>query len=81
MRIASLIGNLGCGGSENRLLSFARTIDRSRFEHMVITLYRREQPYEQRAGSLRDVYADSGIQLVDLGERPAASSGLTASIS
>jgi glycosyltransferase involved in cell wall biosynthesis len=70
MRVASLIGNLGFGGSENRLLSFGRTIDRSRFEHMVITLYRREESHEQRVGSLRQAYTDAGIELIDLGEKP-----------
>jgi hypothetical protein len=52
IRIASLIADLGFGGSENRLLSFARTIDRSRFDHVVITLYRREESYEHQVGSL-----------------------------
>jgi glycosyltransferase involved in cell wall biosynthesis len=70
MHVASLIGNLGFGGSENRLLSFARTIDKTRFKHVVITLYRREQSYEQRAGSLRQAFADAGVELIDLGEEP-----------
>ena len=70
IRIASLIGNLGFGGSENRLLSFARTIDKTRFQHVVITLYRREESYEQRAGSLRQAYADAGVDVIDLGVKP-----------
>jgi glycosyltransferase involved in cell wall biosynthesis len=70
IRIASLIADLGFGGSENRLLSFARTIDRTRFDHVVITLYRREESYERRVGSLRQAYTESGIELMDLGEEP-----------
>jgi glycosyltransferase involved in cell wall biosynthesis len=70
MRVASLITNLGMGGSENRLLSFARTIDRTRFEHVVITLHCREESYERGTGSLRQAYADAGIELIDLGVRP-----------
>jgi glycosyltransferase involved in cell wall biosynthesis len=70
MRVASLIANLGFGGSENRLLSFSRTIDKSRFDHVVITLYRGEESYERRVGSLRQAYADAGIELIDLGGKP-----------
>jgi glycosyltransferase involved in cell wall biosynthesis len=70
MRIASLITDLGFGGSENRLLSFARTIDPSRFDHLVITLYRRDESYEQQVGSLRHAYAEAGVEVVDLGVKP-----------
>jgi glycosyltransferase involved in cell wall biosynthesis len=65
-----VITDLGFGGSQNRLLSFARTIDQTRFQHTVITLYRREQNLEQRVGSLRQAYTDAGIELIDLGEQP-----------
>jgi glycosyltransferase involved in cell wall biosynthesis len=70
MRIASVIADLGFGGSANRVLSFARTIDKSRFDHVVITLYRREESYAQEVGSLRHAYADSGIEVIDLGVKP-----------
>lgn len=69
-RIASLIGDLGFGGSQNRLFSFARTIDRSRFDHLVITLYRGEASHERQVGSLRPRFAEAGIEIVDLGMEP-----------
>jgi glycosyltransferase involved in cell wall biosynthesis len=68
MRVASVMAGLGFGGTENRVLSFARSIDRSHFDHVVITLYRPGQAYEQGAGSLRQAYAESGVELIDLGE-------------
>lgn len=70
LRIASLIGDLGFGGSQNRLFSFARTIDRSRFDHLVITLYRGEASHERQVGSLRPRFAEAGIEIVDLGVEP-----------
>jgi glycosyltransferase involved in cell wall biosynthesis len=69
MRIASLIADLGFGGSENRVLSFARTIDRSRFDHVVITLYRPEESYEPNVGSLRRTYAEAGVEIIHLAEK------------
>src|SRR5687768_10038782 len=68
MRIASVIAALGFGGSENRVLSFARTIDRSHFDHVVITLYRPEESYEPNVGSLRRTYAEAGVEIIDLAE-------------
>jgi glycosyltransferase involved in cell wall biosynthesis len=38
VRVLSIIDDLGFGGDENRLLSFATTIDRERFEHRVVTV-------------------------------------------
>ncbi len=70
VRIASLIADLGFGGSQNRLLSFASTIDRSRFEHTVLTLYRREESQELLVGSRRAAYADAGVEVIDMGESP-----------
>jgi glycosyltransferase involved in cell wall biosynthesis len=69
-RIASLIGDLGFGGSQNRLFSFACTIDRSRFDHLVITLYRGDASHERQVGSLRPRFAEEGIEIVDLGMDP-----------
>jgi L-malate glycosyltransferase len=69
VRVASVIANLGFGGSENRLLSFATAVDRTRFDHLVVTLYRREEANERAIGSRRQAYADAGITLIDLDER------------
>jgi glycosyltransferase involved in cell wall biosynthesis len=70
LRIASVIGDLAFGGSQNRLLSFGRTIDKTRFEHVVITLYRGEVTHERQVGSLRPIFAESGIEVVDLDMEP-----------
>jgi glycosyltransferase involved in cell wall biosynthesis len=70
LRIASVIADLGFGGSENRLLSFAATIDRNRFEHVVLTLYRRDESTERLIGSRRQAYSDAGVEVIDMGERP-----------
>ena len=70
LRIASLIGDLPFGGSQNRLLSFSRHIDKARFEHVVITLYRREERHQQQVGSLHQAFADAGVEVIDLGEQP-----------
>jgi glycosyltransferase involved in cell wall biosynthesis len=72
IRIASVIADLGFGGSENRLLSFASTIDRSRFEHTVLTLYRQEKSREQLIGSRHRAYADAGVEVIDMGLAPQA---------
>ena len=70
LRIASVIGDLAFGGSQNRLLSFARTIDRTRFDHVLITLYRGQASHEQQVGSLRPIFAEAGIEVIDLGMEP-----------
>ena len=38
IRVLSVIDDLGFGGDENRLLSFATAVDRERFEHRVLTI-------------------------------------------
>src|SRR5918992_4692027 len=70
MRIASLITNVGFGGTANRLLSFARTIDKSRFDHVVISIYRKDENFAREIGSLHQAYMDSGVEVIDLGASP-----------
>jgi glycosyltransferase involved in cell wall biosynthesis len=69
VRVASVIANLGFGGSENRLLSFASTIDKSRFDHLVITIYGPDERDVERAGSRRQDFLDAGVQLIHLSEQ------------
>jgi glycosyltransferase involved in cell wall biosynthesis len=68
IKIVSLINELLFGGDENRLLSFSRTIDRSRFDHRVICIKRPNADIESFYGTMRGHYAAAGIELVDLGE-------------
>jgi glycosyltransferase involved in cell wall biosynthesis len=72
IRIASVIADLGFGGSESRLQSFASTIDRNRFEHTVLTLYRRDPRRDQLVGSRHAAYAAAGVEVMDMGEPPQA---------
>jgi glycosyltransferase involved in cell wall biosynthesis len=67
-RIASVIPDLWFGGTSNRLLSFATTIDRSRFDHVVLTLWSRDASQERTTGSRRAAYAEAGVEVIDLDE-------------
>jgi glycosyltransferase involved in cell wall biosynthesis len=70
VRVASVIPDLWFGGSSNRLLSFATSVDRARFEHVVVTLWSRDPTQEQTIGSRRTAYAEAGVEVIDLGEPP-----------
>jgi glycosyltransferase involved in cell wall biosynthesis len=70
VRVASVIGGLGFGGASNRLLSFATSVDRAHFEHVVVTLSSRDPTRERTFGSRRTTYADAGVEVIDLGEPP-----------
>src|SRR5947208_7779825 len=70
-RILSVIGDLGFGGGENRLLALARNIDRKRFEHTVITI-NQEDPDREETCAMRRHYAEAGVELKDLGEGPSS---------
>jgi glycosyltransferase involved in cell wall biosynthesis len=67
-RVASVIPDLWFGGTSSRLLSFATTIDRSRFDHVVLTLWSRDAAQERTTGSRRDAYAAAGVEVVDVDE-------------
>jgi glycosyltransferase involved in cell wall biosynthesis len=70
LRVASVITDLGIGGGENRLLAFARAVDRARVEHTVVSLYRPDEAHRARWGSVRQSFADAGIEVVNLEDRP-----------
>jgi glycosyltransferase involved in cell wall biosynthesis len=65
-RVASVIADLWFGGTSNRLLSFATTIDRSRFDHVVLTLWSRDPAQDQATGSRRAAYAETGVEVIGL---------------
>jgi glycosyltransferase involved in cell wall biosynthesis len=75
-RILSVIDDLGFGGDENRLLAFATSIDRERFEHEVVTL---AAPHPSRVESwaMHQHYEAAGIRPWSLGEVPPASRTMT----
>jgi len=66
VRVLSIIDDLGFGGDENRLLSFATTIDRERFEHRVVTI---QPPHASRSESwaMHRHYVAAGVRPSSLG--------------
>lgn len=68
LRILSVINELYFGGDENRLLTMARSIDRSRFDLDVVTLKRADDAVDTHYGTMRKQYAAAGIDVMDLGE-------------
>jgi glycosyltransferase involved in cell wall biosynthesis len=65
-RVLSVIGDLGFGGAEDRLLSLARTIDRERFEHTVLTL-NPDDPADPGASAMKTFFEEAGIRVKPLG--------------
>lgn len=63
LRIASIIPSLHFGGDEKRLLVFATHLDRNRFDHFVILLRQPSAQQDGQRGSLRPLYADSGVEV------------------
>ncbi|HKW45755.1 MAG TPA: glycosyltransferase family 4 protein [Candidatus Eremiobacteraceae bacterium] len=68
LHIVSVINELYFGGDESRLLSFARSIDRDRFELSIVTLKRADSVLDPHYGTMRQQYADAGVHVEDLGE-------------
>lgn len=68
IRVLAVIQELIVGGDENRLLTLAKAIDRSRFDFLVVTLKHQSDSMDRRYGSMRAAFADAGIQVRDLGE-------------
>jgi glycosyltransferase involved in cell wall biosynthesis len=56
------------GGDENRLLSMSRAIDKTRFDHRVITIKRPNAEFDSYFGTMRGLYASAGVEVEDLGE-------------
>ena len=70
IRILSLISNLHFGGDENRLLAFAQTLDRRRFDHLIVTTSQADAEVDRRYGGMRQQYADAGVEVISLDEQP-----------
>jgi glycosyltransferase involved in cell wall biosynthesis len=74
INVVSVISELKFGGGENRLLNFARAIDRSRFRHTVATVFAPDPDDTHHSGTLRRAFDQSGIEIVDMGvPHPGAS--------
>src|SRR5829696_3258072 len=68
IKVLSFSTDLHFGGAENRILALARFIDSSRFTHMVVTINRADTELDQSFGTMRQEFADAGIEVIDLGE-------------
>ncbi len=68
IKVVSLMNELLFGGDENRLLSMSRAIDKTRFDHRVMTIKRPDAEFDARFGTMRGHYAAAGIEVDDLGE-------------
>ena len=67
VRIASVIKRLHFGGDETRLLSFARHLDRERFDHRVIVVQSVEEDPGRQTGPMLAAFQDAGVDVVVLG--------------
>jgi glycosyltransferase involved in cell wall biosynthesis len=58
------------GGDANRLLNFARALDRSRFEHTVLTLVPPDHEEDRQVGLMKPFFDKYQIPVEHLGEPP-----------
>jgi glycosyltransferase involved in cell wall biosynthesis len=74
IRILSVIDDLHFGGDEYRLYAFAKSLDKCRFDHTVLTLMKEDLTTGVKYGSMRNQYREAAIRLSDIGQ-PAAGTG------
>lgn len=67
LRVLSLVHNLFFGGDQTRLLAYARSYDRERFEHYVASIHLPDEEYVKKYGSMREEYASHGVEVIELG--------------
>jgi glycosyltransferase involved in cell wall biosynthesis len=72
IHILSVIDDLHFGGDEYRLLAFARSLDKFRFRHTILTLMREDRANADRYGSMREQYRSVGVRVLELGLPPFA---------
>jgi glycosyltransferase involved in cell wall biosynthesis len=65
LHVLSVIGHLGFGGAENRLLALAHHIDRNRFAHWTVTPGEMDLAREEAARMLRQ-YKEAEIRMIHL---------------
>ncbi len=74
VRVLSVLNKLGFGGHEYRLLSLAKTIDRDRFDHSVITLTRDPEDVSNH-GAMHAQFVAAGISVENLGQSQKFAAG------
>jgi len=70
IRILSLVSSLVIGGDANRLLNFARALDRNRFEHAVLTLVPPDHYEDRQVGLMKPHFDRFHVPVEHLGEPP-----------
>jgi glycosyltransferase involved in cell wall biosynthesis len=81
VKVASVIKRLHIGGDQVRLLSFATSVDRDRFEHVVIVVQGVDEERDQRIGPMLRAFRDSGVEVVILGKDIVSVTGTPAPVS
>jgi glycosyltransferase involved in cell wall biosynthesis len=66
VRIGSVWSNLYGTGGGNRMLTFARGFDRSRYELVMIVVGRGDLDHIEKYGSTRSRFVDAGVEVVGL---------------
>jgi glycosyltransferase involved in cell wall biosynthesis len=64
--VASVIKRLHVGGDETRLLTFARCVDETAVEHVVVVVNPTDQERDSRIGVMLQHYRDTGVDVVTL---------------
>lgn len=67
IRVATVIKRLHIGGDQVRVLTFARHLDRTRFEHVVLVVQPVDAERDERMGPILQRYRDEGVEVVTLG--------------
>jgi glycosyltransferase involved in cell wall biosynthesis len=67
--VLSIANDVPHGGDENRLLSFAQHVDRTRLDHHVAIVKAADPAIDARFGTLRPEFRARGIPLIELGIR------------
>jgi glycosyltransferase involved in cell wall biosynthesis len=70
IRIASLYRTLRTGGDENRLLHFARGLDRSRFDYVLILVFPTDPADRETEGPILAEFIEAGVEVVYLDDQP-----------
>ncbi|HEY7212361.1 MAG TPA: glycosyltransferase family 4 protein [Bryobacteraceae bacterium] len=68
LRVLTVIDGLGFAGGESRILSMARGLDRSRFEHSVLTINSAAYADPVEFAARRSQYLEAGVAVHDLAE-------------
>jgi glycosyltransferase involved in cell wall biosynthesis len=68
IRVISLTNTVGFAGGEARILSFAKTIDRDRFQHRVVCVKRLDPDSAPEDAAMRRQFESAGIPVSDLNQ-------------